>query len=114
MSIGLILSPHLLLFPVSTSGETDADPQLNVRVPSMLIRRDGLMASPYPGSYNFEKLLSSKTAPAMAGYSLNPIQQHEAMQKERIDRQKTELLSKARGTLNPNEMVASRMLQLQE
>jgi hypothetical protein len=88
--------------------------QLNVRVPSMLIRRDGLMASPYPGSYNFEKLLSSKTAPAMAGYSLNPIQQHEAMQKERIDRQKTELLSKARGTLNPNEMVASRMLQLQE
>ncbi|SPJ74819.1 related to negative acting factor [Fusarium torulosum] len=88
--------------------------QLNVRVPSMLIRRDGLMASPYPGSYNFEKLLSSKTAPAMAGYSLNPIQQHEAMQKERIDRQKTELLSKARGTLNPDEMVASRMLQLQE
>ncbi|KAM0205960.1 hypothetical protein ACHAPQ_001858 [Fusarium lateritium] len=88
--------------------------QLNVRVPSMLIRRDGLMASPYPGSYNFEKLLSSKTAPAMAGYSLNPIQQHEAMQKERINRQKNELLSKARGTMSPDEMVANRMLQLQE
>ncbi|KAM0348336.1 hypothetical protein ACHAPU_004304 [Fusarium lateritium] len=88
--------------------------QLNVRVPSMLIRRDGLMASPYPGSYNFEKLLSSKTAPAMAGFTLNPIQQHEAMQKERIDQQKSELLSKARGTLSHDEMVASRMLQLQE
>ncbi|EWZ01654.1 hypothetical protein FOCG_06479 [Fusarium oxysporum f. sp. radicis-lycopersici 26381] len=87
--------------------------QLNVRVPSMLIRRDGLMASPYPASYNFEKLLSSKTAPAMAGYSLNPIQQHEAMQKERAEKQKTELLSKARGSLPNNERVADGLLQFQ-
>lgn len=79
----------------------------------MLIRRDGLMANPYPASYNFEKLLSSKTAPAMAGYSLNPIQQHEAMQKERAEKQKTELLSKARGSLPNNERVADGLLQFQ-
>ncbi|KAF4951541.1 hypothetical protein FSARC_12889 [Fusarium sarcochroum] len=86
--------------------------QLNLRVPSMLIRRDGLMASPYPGSYNFEKLLSAKTAPAMAGYTLNPIQQQEAMQKERIERHKAELLSKASGTLHHDERVADGLLQL--
>jgi hypothetical protein len=86
--------------------------QLNIRVPSMLIRRDGLMANPYPGAYNFEKLLSSKTAPAMAGYTLNPIQQHDAMQKERVQHQKHELLSKACGSLNSEERVAQGMLQL--
>ncbi|KAJ4255036.1 hypothetical protein NW762_009840 [Fusarium torreyae] len=85
--------------------------QLNLRVPSMLIRRDGLMASPYPGSYNFEKLLSAKTAPAMAGYTLNPIQQQEAMQKERVERHKAELLSKASGTLHHDERVADGLLQ---
>ncbi|KAF5022761.1 hypothetical protein F66182_5176 [Fusarium sp. NRRL 66182] len=86
--------------------------QLNLRVPSMLIRRDGLMANPYPAAYNFEKLLSAKTAPAMAGYTLNPIQQQEAMQKERVERQKIELLDKASGTLNHNERVADGLLQL--
>jgi hypothetical protein len=78
----------------------------------MLIRRDGLMANPYPGAYNFEKLLSSKTAPAMAGYTLNPIQQHDAMQKERVHYQKHDLLSKARGSLNNEERVAQGLLQL--
>ncbi|EKJ73984.1 hypothetical protein NXS19_010267 [Fusarium pseudograminearum] len=86
--------------------------QLNIRVPSMLIRRDGLMANPYPGAYNFEKLLSSKTAPAMAGYTLNPIQQHDAIQKERAHHQKHELLSKARGSMNNEERVAQGLLQL--
>ncbi|KAK3689984.1 hypothetical protein B0T22DRAFT_375485 [Podospora appendiculata] len=31
---------------------------LDVRIPSMLIRRDGLMASPFPGAHDFEKMLS--------------------------------------------------------
>jgi hypothetical protein len=34
--------------------------ELNVRVPSMLIRRDGLMANPYPMAHDFEKLLSPR------------------------------------------------------
>ncbi|KAG7105287.1 hypothetical protein HYQ44_016599 [Verticillium longisporum] len=29
--------------------------QIQIRIPSMLIRRDGLMANPYPNSHNFEK-----------------------------------------------------------
>ncbi|KAM5372910.1 hypothetical protein ACJZ2D_007247 [Fusarium nematophilum] len=72
--------------------------ELNLRVPSMLIRRDGLMASPYPMAHNFEKLLSARAAPPTAGYAMNPIQQREAMHKEQIERQKTELLMKVMGT----------------
>lgn len=33
--------------------------QLPVRVPSMLIRGDGLLAKPYPMAHNFERLLSA-------------------------------------------------------
>lgn len=63
----------------------------------MLIRRDGLMATPYPTGPNFEKLLSARIQPPSAGYKMNPIQQREAMQKELVERQKAELLSKAMG-----------------
>lgn len=38
--------------------------QLNLRIPSMLIRRDGLMAKHLPTGPDFEKLLSSKNASA--------------------------------------------------
>ncbi|KAI1338099.1 hypothetical protein F5Y15DRAFT_131226 [Xylariaceae sp. FL0016] len=69
--------------------------QLQVRIPSMLIRRDGLMASPYGPAHNFEKLVSARFAPPTAGYAMNPLQQREAMQKEHLDREKAELLAKA-------------------
>ncbi|KAK7428685.1 hypothetical protein QQZ08_004779 [Neonectria magnoliae] len=72
--------------------------QLNLRVPSMLIRRDGLMANPYPMAHNFEKLLSARAAPPSAGYTMNPIQQREAMQKAQFDKDRTDLLIKAMGT----------------
>lgn len=47
--------------------------ELSVRVPSMLIRRDGLVSNPYPQAQDFEKLLSAKTAPPFAGYAVSPI-----------------------------------------
>ncbi|GJC77758.1 white-opaque regulator 2 [Colletotrichum liriopes] len=72
--------------------------QMQVRIPSMLIRRDGLMAQPYPQAHNFEKLLSARFAPPSAGYSMNPLQQREAMQKEFVEKNKAELLAKATGT----------------
>ncbi|KAH7154842.1 hypothetical protein B0J13DRAFT_210924 [Dactylonectria estremocensis] len=72
--------------------------QLNLRVPSMLIRRDGLMANPYPMAHNFEKLMSARSAPPTQGYSMNPIQQREAMQKAQLEREKTDLIIKAMGS----------------
>ncbi|KAH7015123.1 hypothetical protein EDB80DRAFT_326908 [Ilyonectria destructans] len=72
--------------------------QLNLRVPSMLIRRDGLMANPYPMAHNFEKLVSARSAPPSEGYNMNPIQQREAMQKAQLDREKTDLVIKAMGS----------------
>ncbi|KAK3936900.1 hypothetical protein QBC46DRAFT_461206 [Diplogelasinospora grovesii] len=72
--------------------------QLQVRIPSMLIRRDGLMAQPYPMAHNFEKLLSARMAPPTAGYAMNPLQQREAMQKEDFEKRRSELLNKATGT----------------
>lgn len=74
--------------------------QLQVRIPSMLIRRDGLMAQPYPNAQDFEKLLSTarKSPPVMSGYSLNPIQERERMQQEFMELKKKELLAKATGS----------------
>jgi hypothetical protein len=63
----------------------------------MMIRRDGLVAQPYPMAHNFEKLLSARVAPPMAGYTMNPLQQREAMQKQYVEQSKAELLSKATG-----------------
>jgi hypothetical protein len=54
---------------------TLADPrQLQVRVPSMLIRSDGLLAQPYPMAHNFEKLLSS----ARQKYTLDHLAEQKA------------------------------------
>jgi transcription factor-like protein len=77
---------------------TSLSKQLQVRIPSMLIRRDGLMAAPYPQAHNFEKLLSARLAPPSAGYEMNPLQQREAMQRAFVDKNKAELLAKATGT----------------
>ena len=78
----------------------------------MLIRRDGLMAQPYPMAHNFEKLLSSaRVAPPTEGYAMNPLQQREAMQKEQLEQRKAELLAKASGDSNASgQWVAKNML----
>ncbi|UNI17361.1 hypothetical protein JDV02_003707 [Purpureocillium takamizusanense] len=89
--------------------------QLNVRVPSMLIRRDGLVANPFPQAHDFQKLLSGRLSPAAAGAGANdPLHQREAMQRETIQRQTAELVSKAMGTSGKiDEWTAKTWLQLQ-
>ena len=78
----------------------------------MLIRRDGLMAQPYPAASNFERLLSvQRAAPPTAGYDLNPLQQREAMQKEQFEKHRAELIAKASGDSGPTvQFVARNML----
>ncbi|KAK1753478.1 hypothetical protein QBC47DRAFT_303598 [Echria macrotheca] len=71
--------------------------QLNVRVPSMLIRRDGLMAQPYPMAHNFQKLVSARQMAPTPGFTMNPLQQREAMQQQEIGKQRSELIAKAAG-----------------
>lgn len=79
----------------------------------MLIRRDSLMAQPYPAGQNFEKLVSARYAPPTTGYTMNPLQQREAMQKEEFEKQRNELLQKAKGkTGSWGEGVASRILKV--
>ncbi|KAI1289008.1 hypothetical protein F5Y03DRAFT_70987 [Xylaria venustula] len=69
--------------------------QLQMRVPSMLIRRDALVRShPAVAGYGFEKLVAARLAPPSAGHALNPQQQWEAMQKMKSDQGKAELLGK--------------------
>ncbi|KAK0610468.1 hypothetical protein B0T17DRAFT_620944 [Bombardia bombarda] len=72
--------------------------QMRKCIPSMLIRRDGLIAQPYPIAHNFEKLLSARQAPPAASYTMNPLQQRETMQKEHFERKRSELLAKASET----------------
>ncbi len=66
-----------LTFNCPGSSPANTRNQLHVRVPSMLIRSDGLLAKPYPMAYNFEKLMSSArmagTLPQ--GYSLSHLSQ---------------------------------------
>ncbi|KAK4159656.1 hypothetical protein QBC43DRAFT_124266 [Cladorrhinum sp. PSN259] len=71
--------------------------QLHVRVPSMLIRRDGLLAKPYPMAHDFARLLGSARdgPPLLNGYNLNPLQQREVMEREQIEQGRAELLKKA-------------------
>ena len=80
----------------------------------MLIRRDGLMAQPYPNVNNFEKLLSTaRTAAPAPGQMLNPLQQWEAMQKKYSDQERADLLSKAAAKSGESgEWVAQKMLQV--
>ena len=79
----------------------------------MLIRRDGLMAQPYPMAHNFEKLLSARSAPPTAGYTMNPLQQREAMLKQQFEERRAELLAKASGDTGPSgQWVAQKMLSV--
>ena len=61
------------------------------------------MASPYGNAQNFEKLLSARYAPPSAGYTMNPLQQREAMQKEYFEQRRAELLAKASGKAGGEE-----------
>jgi hypothetical protein len=76
--------------------------QMKLRIPSMMIRRDGLMAAPYGSAQNFEMLLSARNAPPSAGYAMNPLQQREAMQKESFEQRRADLLAKAAGKAGPS------------
>lgn len=79
----------------------------------MLIRRDGLVSSPYPQAQDFEKLLSTEPAPSPAGLSMSPMEECEAIQKETMQRQTAELVSKAMGTSGRvDEWTAKTWLQL--
>lgn len=79
----------------------------------MLIRRDGLMAQPYPVTQNFVKLMSARCAPPSSGYTMNPLQQREAMIKQQFDTNRTELLQKASNNAGPGvEFVAKSWLSV--
>lgn len=73
-----------------------------------MIHRDGLMASPYGSAQNFEKILNARNAPPSAGYSLNPLQQREAMQKTVFEQRRSELLAKASGQSGPSTQWVAR------
>lgn len=65
----------------------------------MLIRRDGLLANPYPMAHDFEKLLSSarRAPPVSEGSTMNPLLQMEAIQRQQFEQGRGELLAKAAG-----------------
>ena len=60
----------------------------------MLIRRDGLLAAPYPMAYNFEKLLSAGCGPPTAGFNMNPLQQRGRVRNDYVDQKKEEIMKK--------------------
>ncbi|KAI1180989.1 hypothetical protein F4777DRAFT_182091 [Nemania sp. FL0916] len=89
--------------------------QLQVRVPSMLIRRDALLKShPVAVSLDSASVVAARMAAPSTGYALNPVQQWEAMQQRRIDQGKAELIEQLAGN-SPDEgarMVAGRWLKI--
>lgn len=81
--------------------------QLQIRIPSMLIRRDGLMSQPYIG-HNFVKLMGEPAnIPPSSGYAMNPLQQREAMQRAYTEKQKVDLVAKASGGISSSDAVKS-------
>lgn len=87
--------------------------QLNVRIPSMLIRRDSLMAQPYPVTNDFLKLMSARCAPPTEGYTMNPLQQREAMLREQFENKRADLLQRASNNAGPGvEYVAKSWLSV--
>jgi hypothetical protein len=65
----------------------------------MHIRRDNLLAKPYPIAHNFEKVLSTHTlhSGSSAEHATDPLKQMEALRKGFIDQKKAELLTMATG-----------------
>lgn len=108
-----LLAPYTAARPDRSTLLTSPSKQLNVRIPSMLIRRDGLMAQPYPMAHNFVKLMSARYAPPTAGYTMNPLQQREAMMKEQFESKRKELLQNASNNAGPGvEYVAKSWLSV--
>ncbi|KAI0150582.1 hypothetical protein GGR57DRAFT_186942 [Xylariaceae sp. FL1272] len=82
--------------------------QLPIRVPSMLIRRDGLMQAQHGMAVNFEKLVGDKVAaPTAGGYALTPQQQWEALQIMKLEQGKDELINKASGNASGDTRTAA-------
>ncbi|KAI0893185.1 hypothetical protein F4806DRAFT_212459 [Annulohypoxylon nitens] len=112
--------------------------QLQIRIPSMLIRRDGLMASPYGAAHDYLRLVSEARraqqvqmnmgmgmpvgqtgqqecetdgggvgaqllSPASSSGSTSPLENVEAMQKERFEVHRAELLARAAGGQDAGE-----------
>ncbi|KAI1264567.1 hypothetical protein F5Y18DRAFT_73932 [Xylariaceae sp. FL1019] len=80
--------------------------QLPIRLPSMVIRRDGLMASQNGMVATFEKLPAAKVAAPTAGQILNLQQQWEALQKMKFEEGKDELMNKASGNASGDTRIA--------
>ncbi|GAP89864.2 putative negative acting factor [Rosellinia necatrix] len=79
--------------------------QLQMRVPSLLIRRDALLKT-YPAVSapdGFAKVVAARLAPPSAGHALNPQQQWEAVQKLRVEQGKAELIEKLVGSVPQDE-----------
>ncbi|KAI0190734.1 hypothetical protein EV127DRAFT_79516 [Xylaria flabelliformis] len=72
--------------------------QLQMRVPSMMIRRDMLMRADRPavnGGYGLVKIVEARLAPPVSPeHALNPHQQWEAVQQKRFEQGKAELIEK--------------------
>ncbi|KAI1458523.1 hypothetical protein F4805DRAFT_115543 [Annulohypoxylon moriforme] len=119
--------------------------QLQIRIPSMLIRRDGLMASPYGAAHDYLRMVSESRraqqmqlhmgvgagmggmqqgaaqleycadgvdgggvgaqllSPASSSGSTSPLEHVEAMQKERFELHRAELLARAAGGQDAGE-----------
>ena len=66
----------------------------------MHIRRDNLLAKPYPVAHNFERYLSTRAAyesTSSSEYPMDPFKQMEAMRKGFVDQKRAEMLSEAGG-----------------
>ncbi|KAI2469173.1 hypothetical protein F4781DRAFT_422197 [Annulohypoxylon bovei var. microspora] len=111
--------------------------QLQIRIPSMLIRRDGLMASPYGAAHDYLRMVSEARraqqqmlqqqnmnvqqggqqeeygygprgvgqmlSPVSSSGGSSPLEHVEAMQKERFEVNRAELLARAAGGRNAGE-----------
>ncbi|KAG5927818.1 hypothetical protein E4U42_001734 [Claviceps africana] len=70
--------------------------QLNIRIPSMLICRDGLLARPFPVTQDFQAQPSSKLSRPTPSFVASPlVPQHETMEKAKLDEEALSILTKA-------------------
>lgn len=67
---------------------------MQIRIPSMLIRRDGLTAL-YPMAHNFETLLGAKQTAPKAVDMTNVPQQSEVLRREDLKQHRTQMIAKA-------------------
>lgn len=71
-------------------------PQLNIRIPSMLICRDGLLARPFPMTQDFQQQPSSKLPRPTPSFVASPlVPQHETVEKAKLDEEAIKTFIKA-------------------